>query len=429
LIDLLSFRDRESTIQCIRRRELTAIIMTKLTVIYFTVVPISSSTNGGNIACRNHIDRLNRDPNIDLRVLAAPTSQDVAATEEFLRRANIEHIVIPRREGNFHQADNTVMSTLRFAALSAVYFPWELEARLQPQYDEALEWAMKHWQADLIVIDYTFSALFCPKVMRGPIKKAIVTFNREAEFYRDMIGLGMIRHDRFSAEISARRLARFERNAYSQCDKVIAISANDLPSHVPAERKSAIVPYLDPRERWSFTGSNALFFVGNVAHYPNREAVEFLATRLAPELEAVSPSTIIKIIGASSTDVPKGWLHPQIEYLGFSDGATVDLLFRTCDAMISPIKNTYGMKFKMAEAVAYGTPLISSSEALECLSYIEGAQAFPFGDGKLAASIVARVIGSRQELEAISRSMVASSEAYISSQEYRWSEELAPLVQ
>jgi hypothetical protein len=210
LIDLLSFRDRESTIQCIRRRELTAIIMTKLTVIYFTVVPISSSTNGGNIACRNHIDRLNRDPNIDLRVLAAPTSQDVAATEEFLRRANIEHIVIPRREGNFHQADNTVMSTLRFAALSAVYFPWELEARLQPQYDEALEWAMKHWQADLIVIDYTFSALFCPKVMRGPIKKAIVTFNREAEFYRDMIGLGMIRHDRFSAEISARRLARFE---------------------------------------------------------------------------------------------------------------------------------------------------------------------------------------------------------------------------
>ncbi|WP_175500488.1 glycosyltransferase [Bradyrhizobium sp. NFR13] len=398
-------------------------------MIYFTVVPISSAANGGNIACRNHIDRLNRDPNIDLRVLAAPTFQDSVATEEYLRKAEIEHIVIPRKEGNFHQADNTVASTLRFAALSAVYFPWELEAHAQPQYDDALEWAMRHWQADLILIDYTFSALFCPRVMRGPIKKAIVTFNREAEFYRDMIGLGMIKHDRFSAEISARRLARFERNAYRQCDKVIAISANDLPSYVPAERKSVIVPYLDPRLRWSFTNTNALFFVGNIGHYPNREAIEFLATRLAPQLEAVSPSTIIKIVGASSADVPKEWLHPKIEYLGFSDSVTVDLLFRSCDAMISPIKNTYGMKFKMAEAVAYGTPLISSSEALECLPYIEGAQAFPFGDGKRAASLVARVIGNRNELESISGSMIASSEAYISSQKTRWSEELAPLVQ
>lgn len=403
--------------------------MKKLTVIYFTVVPISSAANGGNIACRNHIDRLNRDPNINLRVLAAPTFQDAVVTEGYLRTAEIEHIVIPRRDGNFHQVDNTVASTLRFAALSAVYFPWELEAHAQPQYDEALEWAMRHWQADLIVIDYTFSALFCPRVMRGPIKKAIVTFNREAEFYRDMIGLGMIKHDRFSAEISARRLARFERNAYRQCDRVIAIGANDLPGYVSAERKSAIVPYLDPRERWSFTNTKALFFVGNIGHYPNREAIEFLATRLGPELKELSPSTMIRIVGASATDVPKDWLHPQIEYLGFSDGATVDLLFRTCDAMISPIKNTYGMKFKMAEAVAYGTPLISSSEALECLPYINGAQAFPFGDAKLAASIVARVIGNRAELESMSGSMIASSEAYISSQQYRWSEELVQLVQ
>jgi hypothetical protein len=399
----------------------------KLTVIYFTVTPLSSATNGGNIASRNHVIRLNRDPNINLRVLAAPTLLDHPATKEFLETEGVEHIIIPRREGTFHQSDTTLASTLRFAALSAVYFPWELEARYQPQYDEALDWAMRHWGADMVLIDYVFTALFCPQTLRGPIKTAIVTFNREEEFYRDMIGLGLIKHDPLSARISARRLGRFEREAYRQADKVIALSENDLPRHIPGDRQAVITPYLDPRPRWSYSGSNTLFFVGNIAHYPNREAIDFIATKLAPVLAGTAPSIRIRIVGAAPTDVPEEWRHPQIEYLGFSDMQTVEELFKTCDAMISPIKNTYGLKFKMAEAVAYGTPMISSEAALQCLPYIKGVPAFAFGDAQRAAAIVLQTIGNRDALNQISRDIIVSSDAFIASQQNRWFEELLPI--
>jgi glycosyltransferase involved in cell wall biosynthesis len=167
--------------------------------------------------------------------------------------------------------------------------------------------------------------------------------------------------------------------------------------------------------------------VGNIAHYPNREAIHFIATKLAPLLAITSPSIKIRVVGASPENVPAEWQHPQIEYLGFSDLQTVEELFKTCDAMISPIKNTFGLKFKMAEAVAYGTPMISSEEALQCLPFIKGALTFAFGDAQHAAAIVSHVIGNRDTLGRMSQEIILSSGTFIESQQNRWFEELSPL--
>ena len=61
----------------------------------------------------------------------------------------------------------------------------------------------------------------------------------------------------------------------------------------------------DPRpSRWRHTGARTPFFVGNVAHDPNLRAIEWLATRLAPELEVVDRDTEIRIIGADPESVP-----------------------------------------------------------------------------------------------------------------------------
>ncbi len=57
-------------------------------------------------------------------------------------------------------------------------------------------------------------------------------------------------------------------------------------------------PVFDPSpSRWRHTGAGTLFFVGNVAHDPQLRAIEWLATRPAPELEAVDRRAEIRIIG------------------------------------------------------------------------------------------------------------------------------------
>jgi glycosyltransferase involved in cell wall biosynthesis len=394
----------------------------KLTVIYFTVVPLSDASNGGNIACRNHVERLSRDQNIDLHVVAAPLPDNVQSTKSFLDGVGGDHLIIPRWPSNVHQEKMTFRGALSFAMKAATHFPWEFEALNQPQYDEALQWAVLHWNADLIVIDYLYSALFCPRTLAGKTKTAIITLNREEQFYRDMIGLGLIKHDKISAEISARRLAKFEHATYRAVDMVVALSSNDLPSYIPQKKKVSIIPYLDQRERWLFSGSGNVFFVGNIGHYPNREAI---ATRIAPRIENKLPTLRFKVVGASADQVPPEWRHAQVDYLGVSDADTVKQLFTSSDAMICPINNTYGMKYKIAEAAAHATPLIANSEALQCVPYIKGLPTFRFGDADTAADIVLDVVTSASRAQALSETIFDASRNFIESQTNRWSHVLS----
>jgi hypothetical protein len=61
----------------------------------------------------------------------------------------------------------------------------------QPQVDEGLEWATRHWNTNMIVIEYLYSALFCPRIMSDPnIRKIMITQNREHQFYLAGSGLG-----------------------------------------------------------------------------------------------------------------------------------------------------------------------------------------------------------------------------------------------
>lgn len=396
-----------------------------LRVIYFTVVPLATATNGGNIACRNNIVRLGQDDNIQLHVIAAPLHHDIALTRAFLDTIHGDYRIVPRLPTIFHQETMTFQGAMKFALQAAAYFPWELEALNQPQFDQALLDTAKAWTADVIVIDYVFSALFCPRVMSGPTKTVIITQNREAQFHRDMIGLGLIKHDRITAELSALRLSGFEKRTYQGASLVVGLTDNDLPFYIPAKKKTSISPYLDPREPWSYSKTGSVFFVGNIGHFPNREAVEFIATKLAPKMESRAPDLRFKIVGAASEDVPSSWHHRRVDYLGISDAETVRQFFTTSDAMLCPISNTYGVKFKMLEAVAHGTPIISSTEAFECLPYIKGLPTFPFSDADSAADILARLINEPSALERMSASISADARAFQASQKSRWSDVLS----
>lgn len=396
-------------------------------VVYFSVIPLATATNGGNISCRNNITRLSKDPNIQLFVISAPLHHDIELTRLFLENLKIDYRIVPRLPVKFQQEEMTLRSAANFALKAATYFPWELEALNQPQFDTVLSEVITDWPAEIVVIDYLYSALFCPKTLSGPTKTAIITQNRETQFHRDMIRLGLIKHDPFTAELSARRLERFERSAYRSADMLIALNIKDLPPYIPANKKTCVVPYLDPTDPWKYSETGSVFFVGNIAHFPNFEAVGFIATKLAPLVESRAPDLRFSIVGATADDVPADWRHPQIDYLGVSDAETVKQLFITGKAMLAPISNTYGVKYKMLEAVAHGTPMISSAEASECLPYISGLPTFPFGDATAAADLVVRLTKEPASLERMSKTITADGRAFAMSQTTRWSAVLSDI--
>lgn len=404
--------------------------MSKVRVIYFTMTQLHTASNGGSLCARNHVSRLMQDPGIELLVIAIAAPENCAPTEAYLKSIDVDHIVAPRRSDNIHQAESTIAGALKLAWKAMTHFHYELAALNHDHIGQMVfDWATVHWKADIVVVEYLYSALFCTRLFESSLRLAMITHSREQDYYRDLLRVGVVKHDWLTGAIATRRVGAFERGVYQRCDLVVALGRPDLPPYLPESRIRCITPYLDERaEKWSFADSKSVFFVGHVGHYSNKLALEYIATRLAPLVARKRPDIRFKIVGASLNDVPSGWRNAQLDYLGVADGETVGRLFMSADMLICPIANDFGMKLKIAEAIAYGTPILGNTEALQCIPHIIGLPRFDLARPLDAADLVCDLVGDRDKLTSLSTAMIDQQRVFANSQATIWSDVLREVI-
>ena len=412
-----------------RERVTEARARTAMNVLYFTVVPLASAGNGGSICCRNHVARLAADPHIELTAMVAGRPQDQHATEAFFNGIGVKHHHYqPFRGDNFFHEDNTVASVLSFAIKAVFQFPWEITALHQPHIQEGIDWAIKAYAIQVVVIDYHPSALFLKLPLEG-VRTALIKLNREGDFYADLIQAGKTHHGSITRGISLRRARRFERDTDRLVDKVIVIGAPDLPTSRVRSAPVCISPFLDRRsEQWRYSGRGELFFIGDIGHFPNHTAVVWIADRLAPALLHLGCPAKIMIVGAAESQVPAEWRHPNITYLGRSTDQDIHARFLESDLMLCPVDNDYGVKFKSLEALSYGTPLLASTQTLLGLPYLRDIPSIDLAAPERAAREIADLIRDPARLSALSEKQRAQQEAFIATQRTIWSRTLADIA-
>jgi hypothetical protein len=304
-----------------------------------------------------------------------------------------------------------------------------MQALNQQHIEEGIAWAVRGYSIDVLVIDYHQSALFI-KLPRADVRTALISLNREGDFYSDQIRLGQTHHGSLTARISLARARRWERSVDAAVDQVFAIGPPDLPKHRTKRPPVCITPYLDPKpDRWAYTGSDSVFFVGAMGHYPNRLAIEWLTREFAPALLAARPTAKITIVGATEADIPDVYRSANLKLLGSSDRETVTRLFRTSDIVICPIENDYGVKFKALEALSYGSPLLGSHQTMRGLPYLSGENpSIDLRDPVGAAKLVAGLLADRARIEALSTAQQRQQGTFIASQRGVWGRALAPLL-
>lgn len=171
---------------------------------------------------------------------------------------------------------------------------------------------------------------------------------------------------------------------YRRCDFLFFISPDDLQAGVRAFRlpagRCACVPYGTLRtsapsanerqqarqaviRRHGFSPEDFLIIFFGPQHYrPNLEAVERIAFRIHPELKARAPFRYrILICGGGLPEQYRKFedlREEGIEYLGFVEN--IDQYVMAADVMINPVTTGGGVKTKIIEALALGTPVISS---------------------------------------------------------------------
>jgi glycosyltransferase involved in cell wall biosynthesis len=171
---------------------------------------------------------------------------------------------------------------------------------------------------------------------------------------------------KFIYRIENPRIVDYEKYVADHFDEIWLISENDqkaLSSISPAARIEVIRNGVNIKAFYP-TGMkpapNSLVFVGHMGVFHNIDAVEYLVRELLPIIRGRVPEVTLKIIGAS----PKRKIIEFNKMEGISvTGFEADLntALNRSSVFVAPLRFAAGVQNKILEAMASGTPVVTTS--------------------------------------------------------------------
>jgi glycosyltransferase involved in cell wall biosynthesis len=179
---------------------------------------------------------------------------------------------------------------------------------------------------------------------------------------------------RAALALEGRLMRRYEERAVQVSDSATLVAEADRRA-APWLDSCAVVPMgvnLESLPFRSAAGRDAtLLFFGNLGYFPNIEAARVVAEEVLPRVRREVPDATLRIVGARPA--------AAVQRLDALEGVTVvgpvesmvDSLHAAAVAVV-PVYTGSGMKTKVTEAMAAGTPVVANAMAMEG---IDGARA------------------------------------------------------
>ncbi|MGK2855787.1 MAG: glycosyltransferase [Thermoanaerobaculia bacterium] len=210
----------------------------------------------------------------------------------------------------------------------------------------------------------------------------------------------------------AAQLRAHELEANEASDALVAISRPDLDEfrRLGCGKAGIVIPIGIDTEGCSFAPREArgVFLLGSLDYRPNREALLWFSSDVMPRLRSLAPSLVVVAAGSNA---PEG-LAAQVEAAGIRFlGQVPDAReFMTRNGVMAvPLLSGSGVRVKIAEAMALGVPVVSTSCGADGLGVMDDRElAIADGADDVAAALV-RVDGdaaTRARLTAAARALV-----------------------
>ena len=388
------------------------------TLIFFMGDP--KFVNGGILWIQNLLENLTKIPDMDFVLVngGLKESQDTSCQHynKFMR-VNYFLPCVPienktNKNTNFFKSLTTLILNI---VAEKYFFLVEREAGKQKTLDDGLVDIVARENPEIILINDIWSALCVPSVFSLGVTCCLITLNDELAFHREYrtqncpIGEKIKdKIERFARKhgnlISQLRYSKRVSSIFRKCSGIVALTASDLPSTLPDHIARAVLPPIFDKHinQWSYHGGGSVLFVGNISHYPNRLAIQWICLNLAPQLFVLNNSIALNIIGASSEDVPSEWKKPNVNFIGIGSPDTVIQHMTTDDFFVAPISNRFGAKLKLAQCASHGMPFIATREALSGLPFLHSIPLIELDKPEQAASSIAEYINNPNSLKKLS---------------------------
>ncbi len=122
-----------------------------------------------------------------------------------------------------------------------------------------------------------------------------------------------------------------------------------------------------------FCTRNDIAFLGGFGHPPNKAAVLFFIGQVMPILHKQLPEAKFRVFGSNMPDEIKKLATQDVIIEGYIED--VADVYDSCRVFVAPLLTGAGIKGKVIEALAYGTPSVLTAMAAEGIPLRHGAEA------------------------------------------------------
>ncbi len=198
---------------------------------------------------------------------------------------------------------------------------------------------------------------------------------------------------RWAYELEYRRVRDYEQNIVRRQPNLIVSSPAD--QQLFGGGQVSVIPNGVDEDAFRYQGlegrrPQTLIFTGNMGYQPNEEAVLWFAQEVLPRLRRLRPGILFRVVGMAPGERVRALASPNIEVTG----AVPDMAecLREATVAVCPMRSGSGIQNKVLEAMAVGTPVVSSTIANRGVNGIPGQDLLVADDAEGFARAVERLL-------------------------------------
>ena len=215
----------------------------------------------------------------------------------------------------------------------------------------------------------------------------------------------------------------YERRNYARASQVWTLSEQDrlgLTAFNPSLRPVTVgLPLCENTEPvGEEAGICTVGFVGSYGHPPNVEALAWLIDEIVPAVSAQQPNTRYLVAGRNPPEALVRRAPASVEFLGFVESLSV--FYKQCAVVVAPLRSGGGVKIKVAEALCFGKPVVTTSVGIEGVDVKNGEGVFIADSTSEFVDLVFNLLR-----DPLWRHRIAKQTANIAKAQFAWSDWLS----
>ena len=311
--------------------------------------------------------------------------------------------------------------TLAFYADAAKHvvdpLPYAVGKYRSAEYSAQVRKFLQSGRFDVVVADFLPPVANLPQTL--PIPSVLFTHNVEAEIWRRHAENATNPFSRALMTQQWNRMLRFERQALSRFDLVLAVSDADsetfarlypgaLRRPVHVVQTGVDTSYFTPMRGTERRAH--LVFTGSMDWLPNEDGMLYFVREILPRIRQVEPDVTLSIIGRAPTPAVKRLADERgIHVTGRVDDVRPHVA--KGDVYVVPLRIGGGTRLKIFEAMSMAKAVVSTTVGAEGLPVTSGRDVMIADEPARFAQAVVHLIrdqDSRRRIESAARELVVA---------------------